>query len=76
MRYWPRSSLLPTRMGFVLHVINKYSSLYILTSSFVNMDTLPSLAVLPTLIRDVGNYLNVYASPAFLESCGNGSLVT
>ena len=39
------------------------------------MDTLPSSAVFPTLISDVGNYSNVSASAALLESCGNGIVV-
>ena len=42
----------------------------------MKIDTLPSSAFLPTLIRDVGNYLNVSASAALLESCWNGSVVT
>ena len=40
------------------------------------MDTLPLSDVLPTLSSEVGNYLNVSASAALLESCGNGSEVT
>ena len=39
------------------------------------MDTLPSSAVLTTLIIDVGNSLNVSASAALLESWCNGSVV-
>ena len=37
---------------------------------------LPSSAVFPTLMSEVGKSLNVSASAAFLESCGNGSAVT
>ena len=47
-----------------------------MTSSFVKMDTLPSSAVLSTLISDVGNSSNVSDSAALLESYRNGSLVT
>ena len=60
-------------MGFLWHVINTSSSLYILTPSFVKMETLPSSDVFPTLIRDVGNYLNVSDSDALSESYRNGS---
>ena len=40
------------------------------------MDTLPSSAVFPTLICDVGNSSNFSASYAFLETYGNSSVVT
>ena len=76
MRYLPRSYILPTRMGFLWNVINTSSSLYTVTTSLVKMDTFPLSAVFMTLIRDVGNYSNVSASAALLESFGNGSLVT
>ena len=76
IRYLPRSSFLPTRMVFLWHVMSKSSSLYSVTPSLVKMDKLPSSAVFSTLISDVGNYSNVSASAAFLESCGNGSEVT
>ena len=46
-----------------------------MTPSLVKMDTLPSSAILPTLISDVGNSSNVTASAALLESYGNGSVV-
>ena len=55
--------------------MSTYSSLYTVTPSLVKMDTLSSSAVLPTLISNVGNYSNVSASAALLESCGNGSEV-
>ena len=64
------------RMGFVWYVINTSYSLYIVTPYLVNMDTLPSSAVLTTLIKDVGNSSNVSDSAAMLESCGKGSLAT
>ena len=47
-----------------------------MTPSLVNMETLPSSDVLPTLMSDVSNSLNVSASATLLESCGNGSVVT
>ena len=51
-------------------------SLCIVTQSFVKMDTVPSSDVLPTLISEVENSLNVSASAAFLKIYGNGSEVT
>ena len=62
--------------GFLWHVINTSSSLYIVTPSFLKMDTSPLSAVFPTPIRYFGDYLNVSASAALLESCVHGSLVT
>ena len=59
MCYRPRSSLLLIRMGFLWHVINTSSSLYIVKYFFVKIDTLPSSAFLPTIIRDAGNSSNV-----------------
>ena len=40
------------------------------------INILPSLAVFPTLIRDVGNFLNVSACSASDDNNGNGKLVT
>ena len=76
MQYLPRSSLLLTRMGFLLHVISASSSLNTVTPSLVKMDTLPSSAVLTKLIRDVGDSSNVSDSANLLDSCRNGSVVT
>ena len=76
IRYLPRSSLLPMRMGFFWHVMSTFSSLCIVTPSLVKMETLPSLAFFPTLIIEVGDSSNVSASADFLESCSNGSVVT
>ena len=42
----------------------------------MKMDMLPSSAVFPTLMSEVGKSLNVSASAAFVESCGKGSAVT
>ena len=63
-------------MGFLWHVMSTSSSLYTVTPSLVKMDTLPLSDVLPTLISDVGNYVNMPASAALLENCGNCSVVT
>ena len=52
------------------------SYLYIVTPYLVKMDMLPSSSVLPTLISMVGNYSNMSASDALLDSCGNDSVVT
>ena len=76
IRYLPRSSPLTMIIGFFWYVMLTSSSLCIVTPSFVNMDKFPSSDVLPTLISEVGNYLNVSASAAFLESCGNVSEFT
>ena len=56
------------RMDFLWHVINTSSSLYTVTPSIVNMDILPSSVVLTTVIKDVGDSLNVSDSVALLES--------
>ena len=46
-----------------------------MTPSLVKIDIVPSSAVLPTLIRDVGNSLNVSACHAFMDKAGQGKLV-
>ena len=61
------------RIGFLWHIIKTSSSLYTVTPSLVNIDTLPLSAA---LINDVGNFSNVSDSSALLESYGKGSLVT
>ena len=45
------------------------------TPSLVKIDIVPLLAVLPTLIRDMGNSLKVSACCAFLDKAGKGKLV-
>ena len=56
---------------------NQYILFFICCDAFsVNMDTLPSSAVMSTLIKYVGNYSNMSASAALLDSCRNVSLVT
>ena len=47
-----------------------------MTPSLVKIDIVPSSAVFPTLIRDVGNSLNVSACLAFGDNDGKGKLVT
>ena len=42
----------------------------------LEIDILPSSAVFPTLMRDVGNSLNVSACLAFDDNNGKGKLVT
>ena len=76
MRYWPRSSCVLIRMGFLWHVINTSSSFYTVTTLLVKMEKLPSSDALPTLINDVGNYSNVSVSAALLKNLGKGILVT
>ena len=76
MRYLPRSSLLPLRMSFLWYVMNTYYPLYNVIPSLVKMDTFTLSAVLPTLIRNVGNSSNAPDFAALLEICGNGSVVT
>ena len=42
----------------------------------MKIDIVPSLAVLPTLIREVGNSLNVFACSASVDKAGKGRPVT
>ena len=76
IQYLPRSYLLPMKMGILWHVMSTSSSLYTVTQSLVKVDMLPLSDLLPTLISDVGNFFNVSASAALLESCRNDSAVT
>ena len=46
------------------------------TLSLVKIDIVPSSAVFPTFIRDVGNSLNVSECRAFVDKTGKGKLVT
>ena len=62
--------------GLFLHVISMSFLSCTVTLSFVNIDILPSSAVIPTLMRDVGNLLNVSACLAFDDNDGKGKLVT
>ena len=54
MRYLPRSSLLPMKMGFLWHVISTSSSLNTVTLSLVKMDTLPLSFLLPHSLEMLG----------------------
>ena len=62
--------------GLFLHVISVSFLLCIVTPSFVKIDIVSLSAVFPTLIRDVGNLLNVSACLAFDDNDGTGKLVT
>ena len=50
-------------------------SLYTVTPSLVKIEMLPSSAIFPTLISNVGDSSNVSAYASLLESCRNGSVV-
>jgi hypothetical protein len=63
------------RIGSPLHVIRTSSSLKMLTPSFVNIETVLSSAVLPTLIRDVGKSWNVSACLDCADSFQKGGWV-
>ena len=76
IRYLPCSSLTPINIGSPLHVINTSSSFSNVTPSLVKIDTVPSSAVLPTLMRDVGKSSNESAVAAFGERLLNGRRVT
>jgi len=62
--------------GLFLHVISMSFLLCTVTPSMVNIDILPLSAVFPTLIRDVGNLLNMSACFTFGDIDGKGKLVT
>lgn len=47
-----------------------------MTPSLVKIEIVPSSAVLPTLINEVGKSLNVSACLAFGDRCLNGKMVT
>ncbi len=68
-------SLIPMSMGSPLHVMSTSSSLKTDTPSFVKTETVPSSAVLPTLIKDEGKSWNVSACVAWTERCRKGSWV-
>ena len=76
MRYLPYSSLTPTNIGSPLHLIRTSVSLCTVTPSFVKIEIVPSSAVLPTLIREVGKSLKVSACAALADNCGIGNFVT
>ena len=76
IQYRPNSSHTRMRMGSPSHVISTSSSLKTVTSVLVNMDMVPSLEVLPTLINDVRKTWKVSACRAHAESVWNGSRVT
>eukprot|EP00956_Cyclotella_meneghiniana_P038422 scaffold154279_cov36-Cyclotella_meneghiniana.AAC.2 len=71
--YRPCSSLTPTNIGSPLHLIRTSVSLCTVKPSLVKIEIVPSSAVLPTLIRDVGKSLKVSACAALADSCGIGN---
>ena len=75
MRYRPWSSLTPIRMGFPFIRMSTSCSLCTVTPLFVKMDIVPSSDVLPTLINECGNYVNVSAVLADVDKDLNGSCV-
>jgi hypothetical protein len=64
------------RSGLLLHVMSTSCLLCTVTPSLVKIDIVTSSAVLPTLIREVGNSLKVYACLAFVDKAGKGRPVT
>ena len=58
-----------------LHVMSTSCSLCTLTPPFVKMEIVPSLDVLPTLMKELAKLVKVSAIEACCESCLNGSLV-
>ena len=72
MRYLPWLSQMPMKIGSPLQVIKTSSSLWTVMPVLVNMDTVPSSAVLPMLMSDVGKSLNVSAHLAVGKSLSNG----
>ena len=73
MRYRPCSSRIPISIGAFLYLINTSVSLCTVTPVLVKMEMVPSSAVLPTLISEVGKLLNVSAFAARFDNCLNGS---
>ncbi len=76
IRYPPRLSRTAISIGSPLRVIIMSSSLCTVTLSLVKIEMVPSLAVFPTLIKDVGKLVNVSACSAVCDSCLNGRAVT
>ena len=62
--------------GLFLRVMSTSFSSCTVTPSLVKIDIVPLAAVFPTLIRDVGNSLNVSACLAFDDNDRKGKLVT
>ena len=75
MRYWPWSSLTPIRMGFPFIRMSTSCSLCTVTPLYVKMDIVPSSAVLPTLINECRNSVNVSAVLADVDNDSSGSCV-
>jgi hypothetical protein len=62
--------------GAPLHLMSTSVSLCTVTPVFVKIDMVPSSDVFPTLINDVGKFVNVSAVVARFDNCGKGSQVT
>ena len=76
IRYRPWSLRTPMWIGFPLHMISTSCSLYTCIPSLVKIEIVPSSAVFPTLISNVGKLWNVSADLAFFDRVGKGSCVT
>ncbi len=68
MRYQPWLSRTPMRMGLPLHVMRMSCSLCAVTPSLVKIDIMPLSAVLPMLISECGNSVNVSACLAEVDN--------
>ena len=64
------------KSGLFLHVMRTSFLSCTVNPSLVKIYILPSLAVFLTLMRDVGNSLNVSSCCAFDDNDGKGKLVT
>jgi len=62
MWYRPLLSCAPISIGLPLHMMRTLFSLCTTTPSFVKMEIVPASAVLPTLIRECGNSLDISAN--------------
>ena len=68
MRYRPCSTRTPMSIGAPLHLMSTSVSLCTVTPVFVKIDMVPSSDVFPTLINDVGKFVNVSAVVARFDS--------
>ena len=71
MRYRPCLSRTPIRMGLPVIRMSTSCSLCTVIPLFVKIDIFPSSAVLPTLINECGNSLNVLAALADFDNALN-----
>ncbi len=75
MRYCPCLSRTPMSSRAPLHLMSTSVSLCTVTPVVVKIEMVPSSDVFPTLISNVGKFLNVSAVVARFDSCGKGSRV-